>query len=306
MSTYTTVLSLEKFATAETGWGKGWNTNLDIVDHAIGTGFTPSGGTADRPASPQPGDTFLDTDTGEFLWCLVAGTWTSILPATMLPAGGANTGALADSAITEDKLADGAITTTKLQPSAIEEEKIAGAAVTTTKIADGAVTEAKLADSAVDAGALAAGAVTTAQITGGAVGASKVSPGAVTSVYTSTNSGSDITTTSTTWTDTGHTVTFTCEEAVALLTFTANVQNEYYQTYFDFDVDGSRVGGVDGLARVEPKVSGVVEVTMMYPVHLSAGTHTVKVSWRVAGSESSIQDATYSTESSLHVIVWER
>lgn len=64
--------------------------------------------------------------------------------------------ALANDAVTTDKIADEAVTTAKLPDGAVVTSKIADANVTTSKIADNAVTTAKIPDGAVTSAKLAA------------------------------------------------------------------------------------------------------------------------------------------------------
>lgn len=84
--------------------------------------------------------------------------------AAHLDASAVTTEKIADSNVTEGKIANSAVTTGKIADSAIAEGKIATSAVTETKIADNAVVEAKIATSAVSTAKIADGAVTDAKI----------------------------------------------------------------------------------------------------------------------------------------------
>ncbi len=57
--------------------------------------------------------------------------------------------ALADGAVTGDKLGNGAVATQKLQDDAVTADKLANGSVTTAKLADGSVTSAKLASQSI-------------------------------------------------------------------------------------------------------------------------------------------------------------
>lgn len=89
-------------------------------------------------------------------------------------------GAVADGAVTAQKLANGAVTSAKIADGAVGTAALADAAVTYDKIKDKAVGSAKLADNAVSANKIASNAVQERQIFDGSVTEGKIGYGAVT------------------------------------------------------------------------------------------------------------------------------
>ena len=88
------------------------------------------------------------------------------------------TGHIAASAVTADKVASNAITTGKIVDGAVTADKIASNAITTAKIVDGAVTADKIASNAITTGKIANYAVTTDKIAAASVTSTKLAAGA--------------------------------------------------------------------------------------------------------------------------------
>lgn len=61
---------------------------------------------------------------------------------------------------------------------------------------------------------------------------------------------------------------------------------------FDVTVDGTRIGGDDGLARTRPDVSGVNGLTAVsftaLVTELTAGTHTFRLQWKTASGTATL------------------
>lgn len=89
------------------------------------------------------------------------------------------TGRIADSAVTNAKLASGAVTQAKLADSSVTGTKINNGAVTEDKLATDAVTGAKIKNGEVTAGKLGQGAITTDKISDNAVTSAKVASNAI-------------------------------------------------------------------------------------------------------------------------------
>ena len=87
---------------------------------------------------------------------------------------------LADANITTAKIADGNITAAKLASAAITTAKLADAAITAAKVADANITTAKIADGNITAAKLAGAAITTAKLADANITTAKVADGAIT------------------------------------------------------------------------------------------------------------------------------
>lgn len=81
---------------------------------------------------------------------------------------------LANGAVSTNKLADGAVTNTKLANTSVNTDKLAALAVTAAKLAALAVTTEKIADSAVTTAKLGSSAVTNAKIANSTIDAAKL------------------------------------------------------------------------------------------------------------------------------------
>lgn len=105
----------------------------------------------------------------------------------------------------------------------------------------------------------------------------------------SVNAASDVSTTSTSFTDvdgagTDLTLSVTTNGGRLLVGFTGSMSNGGgYRGYLDVDVDGTRLGLDDGVASFSATASATANVsfTAMTGV-LSVGTHTVKLQWKTA------------------------
>ena len=71
-----------------------------------------------------------------------------------------------------------------------------------------------------------------------------------------------------------------------LVGITASTFNESTSiVYFDVDLDGARVGGDDGLVERQFTGVGIAPLGFIHRITgLAAGSHTVKLQWKVAGS----------------------
>jgi hypothetical protein len=90
------------------------------------------------------------------------------------------TAKIADSAVTNAKVADNAVTTTKLVDSNVTTSKISDNAITTAKIVDSNVTTNKIVDNAITTAKIVDGNITTAKIANDSVVTAKITDGNVT------------------------------------------------------------------------------------------------------------------------------
>ena len=88
--------------------------------------------------------------------------------------GSVSTAELANSAVTEQKLSNNAVSSAKIADNAVTAAKIANAQVGTSELADSSVTNAKLANNSVNAATIADGSVSTAELANNAVPLSKL------------------------------------------------------------------------------------------------------------------------------------
>jgi hypothetical protein len=106
----------------------------------------------------------------------------------------------------------------------------------------------------------------------------------------------DLTTTSTSFTDaTGVSVTLTTGARRCLVIFSgAATHSATNPMAFDIDVDGARLGETFGLTTINASAAGFnqnVSFTALTGV-LSAGSHTIKLQWRVTAGEGTLYAST--------------
>lgn len=189
---------------------------------------------------------------------------------------------LADGSIITAKVNNGAITTEKIADKAITTEKIADDAIITIKMADGSVNSAKILDGSVTAVDLANGAVTSMKISDGAVTAKKLSDNAI-PLWTVTDVDPP-TLRSTEWTDMqGVAVNIILERNSKLLIL--------YSSDFNSDGVAEMRVMVDSwsclpysvwFGQIEnPGYAGFAMQTFVFHGYAPAGTHIVKVQWRL-------------------------
>lgn len=102
------------------------------------------------------------------------------ITASKIADGAVGTAAVADGAITADKLAMSAVDTNAIKWGAVDAYRLKDAAVTEVKLSNGAVTESKIGYYAVTANKIASGAVTSAKIADGAISATKIADNVIT------------------------------------------------------------------------------------------------------------------------------
>lgn len=121
---------------------------------------------------------------------------------------------------------------------------------------------------------------------------------------TDIDSATDYSTTSGTFNDvdsTDFSSTLTTNGGDVLVTFVAPiVGNSTLGAFFDISVDGVLIGGDDGITR--KAVSTTVDtVCLVYWVKgLSAGSHTIKLQWRVTGGTATIYGGQGGSLTDLH------
>lgn len=107
-------------------------------------------------------------------------TTTSGLPSTALADGAVTTDKINALAVTAAKVASQAIETAKIADLAVETGKLANAAATEAKIAANAITETKISNDAITTPKLAAGAVTAGKIAAGTITANEIAASTIT------------------------------------------------------------------------------------------------------------------------------
>jgi len=214
---------------------------------------------------------------------------------TKLADGSVTSGKILDGTITAVDLADGSIITVKVANGAITTEKIADKAVTIDKIADNTIVTIKLADGSVTSAKILDGTVTTVDLANGAVTSAKISDGAVTASKLSYNAipvwtvidVSPPTLWSSEWTDMqGVTLSITTERTSRLLI--------WYSSSFNSDNVAEMRVVVDSWSSSPSSVwfgqsenagfAGFAMQTFVFSNYVSAGTHPVKVQWRLTYS----------------------
>jgi len=119
--------------------------------------------------------------------------------------------------------------------------------------------------------------------------------------------GADYSTTSTSWVDVDSSdlqLTITTTGGDVLIGFYGFHVNASSSCYFDVTLDGTRIGGDDGLQRA---YTGYTPVSFVYlKTGLSAGTHVFKLQWRVLGATSYLYAGAGTTNNDLHPQFWVR
>jgi hypothetical protein len=206
---------------------------------------------------------------------------------------------LADGSIITIKVANGAITTAKIADGAVTTAKIADSAIITVNLADGSVTSAKILDGTITAVDLGTGSVTTIKIADGAITTEKLADFSVTALklaayaiphnQTAVSSSSDEYTSSTTFTDMpGMSVQITLTRNSTLFvmfgTRTHVVSGGYL--YVRAVVDSMpALPSSDWIIFTMDTNFASHSVTFYY-LNAPAGTHTVKIEWRVYAAAS--------------------
>lgn len=211
---------------------------------------------------------------------------------------------LTSGAVITVKIADGAITSSKIAEGAISSEKIADGAILTLKLADDAVTSAKILDGAVTAADLATNSVTSIKIENGAVTTTKIADYAITNLklapsaipFASTYSITNATTTETiSFTDmAGMSVTLNLDRTshlIIMFSTEAYEPGSGQNTHIRAAVDGTVA--LPGYIILTPIIwdymatyddIGIMAYSFnFYSPSVTAGTHTIKMQWRVTG-----------------------
>jgi hypothetical protein len=121
------------------------------------------------------------------------------------------------------------------------------------------------------------------------------------------NQGSDYSTTSTSWVDVDSTnlsFTLTTNGGDLMVHIHLPVTGTGI-AFFDLDLDGSRVGGDDGIARNAAGGISIVSFTRLIS-GLAAGTHTVKLQWRMASGTGTIYAGAGTSNADFHAQMWVR
>jgi hypothetical protein len=122
--------------------------------------------------------------------------------------------------------------------------------------------------------------------------------------------GSDYTTTSTTFVDVDATnlaLTITTDGGDVLVHFHGVCQANYTNRVdFDVELDGTRLGGDDGIAAMQERTEVTVSFTRLI-TGLSAGEHTFKLQWKASDSNGATLYAGAGTANlDLHPQFWVR
>jgi hypothetical protein len=120
------------------------------------------------------------------------------------------------------------------------------------------------------------------------------------------NEGSQYSTTSTSFVDVDASdlsvaITTNGRPVLVLVTGTAYNYNSGQEVYFDIAVDGSRLGGSQGLVGLEDNVEHPLCMAVLV-TGLSAASHTFKLQWKVDGGSGRFDSASGTTPIQLAAI----
>jgi hypothetical protein len=118
------------------------------------------------------------------------------------------------------------------------------------------------------------------------------------------NEVSDYTTTSTTFVDvdaTNLSATLTTNGGDVFVFFAPLVALGSSQiVFFDLDVDGTRLGGNDGIVATVPTGVGVAVPIIAMVTGLTAGSHTIKLQWKVSAGTGKIYAGAGTANADVH------
>lgn len=120
------------------------------------------------------------------------------------------------------------------------------------------------------------------------------------------NESSDYTTTSTSFVDVDATklaLTITTNGGDVMVHFHAMVANSSQHTFWDIDVDGTRIGTNDGIVRGAG--TSIVCFTRLI-TGLAAGSHTFKLQWKVNAGTATLYAGAGTSNGDLHPQFWVR
>jgi hypothetical protein len=122
------------------------------------------------------------------------------------------------------------------------------------------------------------------------------------------NQGTDYTTTSTSWVNVDNTnlaFTLTTNGGDVLVHVHLPVVGSGGIVYLDLEVDGTRLAGDDGLARAAAGGVAIVSFTRLI-TGLAAGSHTIKLQWKVGAGTGTIYAGAGTSGNDLHGQMWVR
>jgi hypothetical protein len=122
------------------------------------------------------------------------------------------------------------------------------------------------------------------------------------------NQGSDYTTTSTSFVDldaTNLSLTITTTGGDVLVVFAGTgLTAGGNAVYLDITLDGTRVGGNDGIVDI---YNGYFPIPLVYLLRsVSAGSHTIKLQWKVSGGTGTLFAGAGTSAFDLHPQFWVR
>lgn len=90
-----------------------------------------------------------------------------------------------------------------------------------------------------------------------------------------------------------------------LIGFTGSVNPGGFITYFDVEMDGTRIGGNDGILAVAS--SNVTPIPLVYlKTGVSAGSHMFKLQWKTSGGTTTLYAGAGTASYDLHPQFWVR